>query len=307
MKTLKTPHFLIFILAVLASVLSGCIKNELDTTASEASSIEQLVKDELSMDAAVDDTWDAMNLILDNGGYKSVNALPCNTTDSVTLVGDTLFHNITFSGNNCNGTYMRTGKMVIKQANGQKWSEPGNKVVMILNNYNMTRLSTGESVILNGKIIYENTLGGRLSELGNGVGKVIQKGIGSIAITFSNNQTQKWEMSRQRVFTGAMGNMIINATGIGAYGGINYLVYWGNGRAGTPFLGQINDAVIYKEACTGYACSGTMMLQLSGTRNNMITYGFNDNNQPVASSECPTKVKFEIQTTTYTSTLFIKL
>ena len=67
MKTLKTPHFLIFILAVLAGVLSGCIKNELDTTASEASSIEQLVKDELSVDAAVDDTWDAMNLILDNG------------------------------------------------------------------------------------------------------------------------------------------------------------------------------------------------------------------------------------------------
>ena len=308
MNFLKTAGLKIISLALITYLLTSCIKNNIDSTGTDSSSLAQLAEDELGVDAAIDDTWDDMNGFLDGGGFRSAASLPCSATDSVVTTGDTISHYLKFNGINCTGTRFRSGQVIMKHTNQQHWGEQGARIFVTLKNYKMTRLSTTKSVTLNGHITYENTSGGRLSEIGNGnITQVIQKGTGTISVSFDNNVSQSWSMARQRAFNGPKGSRIVYTSGLGSQGGINYLVFWGSNRSGNPFNSQINSILNYKEACSGYPCSGTKMLQMSGALNNIVTYGYDDNNQAVAGSACPTKIKLEIQSITYSGTIYIKL
>jgi hypothetical protein len=44
-----------------------------------------------------------------------------------------------------------------------------------------------------------------------------------------------------------------------------------------------------------------------GAKNNVINFGFNDNNKPVTGTECPTKLQLEWQAVTLSGSNYIKL
>jgi RNase P/RNase MRP subunit p29 len=307
MKSLKTLCLNITVLALFGFTLSSCFKQDINPSGSEYSILEQLAIDELSVDAADDDMWDDMNNFLDAGGYKSTGALPCNVKDSVKIIGDTVIHTLQYNGVNCIGTRFRSGQVIMKHNKKQRWGDQGAKVFVTMKNYKLTRMTAGKSIILNGNKIYENISGGRVSEIKIGGNLLVQRGMGLFSVTFDSATTQTWEMARQRIFKGAIGNILVISTGFGSMPGYNYLVYWGSNRTGVPFLSQIISNVIYRENCTGFPCEGKKILMLGGAKNNVINFGFNDNNKPVTGTECPTKLQLEWQAVTLSGSNYIKL
>jgi len=287
--------------------LPSCFKQNIAPSGSESSLLTILANDELSVDAADDEMWDDMNGFLDSGGFKSSMSAPCNVTDSVKTIGDTIFHKLRYNGVNCIGTRFRSGEVILKHAKTQKWNEQGAKVFVTMKNFKLTRMAAGKSITLNGQKIYENISGGRLSDINISGNMLVQRGTGAYSVSFDSVTTQTWEMARQRIFSGAVGNRLVVSTGFGTLTGYNYLVYWGADREGTPFFSQIISDVTYRENCSNLACVGKKMLMLGGAKNNVINYGFNENDKQVTGTECPSKLKLEWHSVTLTGIVYIKL
>ncbi len=303
----KMQNWLFYgLLGLLALVLPGC-EHTLDTPDTENSSIQQLTEDELTMDAASDDMWDDMNSFMDDRSLKNTALLPCNVKDSIRINGDTTEHILTYNGVNCQGTRTRSGQLTVRFRTGVNWGDAGAEIVVAMKNYRLARTGGGGTLTLNGTKTYKNLVGGRVKDVGNGVGQVIQQGRGTFTVTFDNNNIRTWSMSKQRVFTGSPGNLNVTNTGLGSSGGNNYLVFWGNTRSGTQFFTKIISAVIHKQVCSLLPCSGTRIHMLPGADNNTLIFGFNEKNQPVSGSECPTKAKLEWEATGYKGTIYIKL
>lgn len=305
MKSLKKPWFNLIALAICAVILTACFKQNTMPTESD-SSLEQLCNDEITVDAADDDMWDDMNSFLDDGGYKSSQSLPCNVKDSVTVKGDTIIHTLIYNGTNCTSTRFRSGQVIMKHSSTQKWSEQGARVIVNMKNYKTSRLSYSKSIILNGNKTYENISGGRLSEVTTGSNLLVQRGTGKFTVTFDNT-SQTWEMARQRIFSGPNGNRQAITSGFGSVTGYKYIVFWGSNRTGTPFLSQIISDMYHQETCSGLPITGKKMLMLGGEKNNVVTYGYNDKDQPISGTECPTKLKLEWQTMSLKGIIYVKL
>ena len=306
MKTLTPSILIVTVMAVLLFLTAGCNKIT-DDGSGESASIQQLTVDEMTVDGADDDLSDDLNTFFDEGGYRSALMLPCNVTDSVSVEGDTIEHTLKYHGANCQGTRNRTGVVVLKMQDGQRWNVAGAQVVATMKNFTVARASNNKPVILNGTITYVNLVGGRVKDVGLTVGQVILQGRGTFSVTFDDQSTHMWQMARQRVFTGSPGNRIITTTGLGSDGAFDFLVFWGYSRAGTKFHSKIIDAITHKEACNKLPGTGTKTLHLPGANNNTVTYGYNSMNQPVTGSECPSKAKLEWEATGYSGTVFIDL
>lgn len=297
---LYTVIFFVFLVA-------GCNKLPESQSAEESSSIQQLAEDELTVDAGDDEMGDAMNEILDEGGYKSPGTFLCNVRDSVRLSGDSIFHFVTFNGSNCAGTRLRTGLVIIRMHKDQKWGNEGAQANVTMRNFKITRLAAGAPCILNGQKTYTNLVGGRVKDVGTSIGQVIIQIRGSFTVTYEDKSTQSWNISRQRVFTGAPGGRVVTSTGLGVSGGYTYLCYWGLNRVGRQFYAKVVSAILHKEACNFFPGTGTITLHLPGANNNTLRFGFSDKNVQVIDPECPTRVKLEWEATGFSGIIYLKL
>jgi hypothetical protein len=309
MKTQKSIRILAILIAVFTlAITSGCKKDKLDKSGN-SSSMEQMAKDANDVQSNTDEAMNDANAVLSLGIQKSTLMLPCNATiDSSTVINDTISYYITYNGLNCNGTRLRTGQVVIRKKANTHWSDAGATVMVAFNNLTITRVSTNKSLTLNGSRTFTNVSGGVLLNLGSSMTSIVHMVSGNLTATFDNGSTRQWNISRQRTYTGTPGQLVLTVDGLGNSGVYSNLVVWGVNRIGEDFFTQITQSVVYREVCGWEPVSGIMVHQVPGL-NKMatLTFGYDNNNQPISGSTCPTKYKLDWQNNGNSGTVYLYL
>jgi hypothetical protein len=309
MKTSNLIRLTLLLIAVSAFVVTGCNKETTTNPSDDTSSLQQLSKDETTFENATDEALNDAELILTTSSLKSTDLWPCNANlDSVTIVNDTITSYITFTGLNCTQTRNRFGKMEVKRKVGENWLEPGAKVFIRYINLQIIKVATGKSITFNGRKMLVNVSGGWIGMVGNGLDALVHRVSGHIEATFDDNTTRTWNIARQRVFTGTPGALIMTIGGFGSAGEYNNLVIWGTNRNGEAFFSSITQPVVHKQLCDWDPCSGIRVSDIPGNNKSLtVTFGFDDNNQPVTGDDCPTRYRVDWVNGNNSGTLYLQL
>ena len=226
MKATKFLKIGLILITTAGLSLTGCQKEKQKDNSPDSSSLQQLSQDDNFAENVNDEAMNDVNALLSGGGnLKSTNFWPCNATiDSTAVVNDTITFYITYDGYSCNGKLLRTGKIEIKKKVGTKWHDAGATVIVTYINLQITRVSNGKSITINGTRTFQNVTGGVLWQLGNQYTSIVHKIWGTMVVTFDNDSTRSWNIARQRTFTGTMGQLLMTVDGFGTEGNFNNLV-----------------------------------------------------------------------------------
>ncbi len=310
MKTKNLFRLSALLFAFVTISFTACQKETIDEGSSDSSSLVQLSRDENNVEAILDDaSKDVEGVMMGQGGYKSTSNLPCNATiDSASVVNDTITIYITYNGLNCNGTRNRSGQIVIRKKVGTHWGQEGATIQITYNNFTVTRVSNGKTTILNGTKIHQNVTGGFIWQVGNTVTSVVHRASGTLNIVFDDGTSRTWNLARQRTYTGTQDQLIMTVDGFGTEGDYSNLVSWGTNRAGEQFYTQITQSVVHREACDWDPVSGIKIHHVPArSKTATITYGFNDNNEPISGDECPTRYRIDWTNGTHSGTSYLEL
>lgn len=289
---MKTVKFLSLIMAVsfISFIVTSCDKDKLDKDF-DSSSMQQLAQDEVNMEASSNEALDDANEVLSKGGgLKSISALPCNCTIDSLLVGDTMTYTLTFTGNNCNNTKLKSGQIKIKRVVTAAWSAAGTTVSLQFINYKVTKLSNQKWTMLNGSKTWTNLSGGLIKNIGTSSTTSVTHTItGSIQASFSDTTTRTWNIARKKTFTGTYPNaLILSIEGTGNSNGYNNLATWGTNRQNENFYTQINQAIVLKQSCSWDPTSGIKVHQIpADSKTATATFGYDANNQLITNGDCP--------------------
>jgi len=309
MKTNKWITFSFMLIAAAAFLFSGCKKDRKDDLSSESVSLQQLSKDEVNVQNASDEALNDANAVLSGGNQKSTEMFPCHATiDSTSVINDTITIYITYNGPDCRNKFIRTGQVEVRKRVGTHWWQPGATVMVHMIDFTITRISNGKSMTLNGTKTFQNVTGGCIWQLGNGLTSIIHKTWGTVEATFDDNTIRTWNIARQRTFTGTPFNLVMTIDGFGTAGEYDKLVVWGINRHGEEFYTQITQSVVHKQLCDMDPCSGIKIHQIpSKEKSATITFGYNDNNEPVTGDECPTRFRVDWVKGNNSGTLYLPL
>lgn len=311
MKSNKIIQFSFLLTAMVGFSLAGCNKDKLNQGSTDITTMQQLTTDEINVENAMNDAaTDADATMSFRGNQKSTGGgLPCNATiDSTSILHDSITLFITYDGLNCNGTRNRTGKIEIKKAVHTHWGQAGATVRYKFINYTVTRVSTGKSITLNGTKTFQNVTGGFVWQLGFGVTSIIHRITGAMQTTFDDGTIRTWNIARQVTYSGAHNHMMMTIDGLGSVGEYNNLITWGTSRNNEIFYTQITQSVKHKELCGGDPVSGITIHQIpSENKSATITFGYDNNNQPVTGDECPTKYRLDWQRNGNSGTKYVLL
>jgi hypothetical protein len=304
-KTIIRQALILAVVSVL-SVSAGCRK---DRNEEDTGSLQQLAKDEVAIESATGDVLNDANSVLSGASGKSVTIFPCNVTvDSSSIVGDTITYALTFNGLNCSGTHLREGHARIKKNVNTHWYEAGTTVKIYYDTLKITKISSGKYIILNGTKTFENVSGGLLIQLGDSLSSITHKITGTVQATFEDNTKRTWHISRQRTFTGTLGQLVVTEDGFGSADGYSNLVVWGTNRNDEAFYTQITQSVVFRQSCDWNPVSGIVAHQIPDyEKKATVTFGFNNSNEPITGTECPTRYKVDWEKGSHTGTIYLQL
>ncbi len=310
MKTTNLFRTIALILALTGLTLTSCKKDKLDEGKNDSTSLTQLSNDEINVEEISNDALQDVEGILSyNGGnLKSTDRIPCNATiDSTSVVNDTITIYITYDGLSCNGRRLRTGQVQIKKQVGSHWGMEGASVNVKYINFSVTRVASGNTIVLNSDKTFTNVTGGFIYMLGqNGFSSLVHRVNGYVNVTFDNGTTRTWNIARQRTYTGMPGELVLTVDGFGVAGEYSNLVVWGTNRNGEEFYTQIDQSVVHKEVCEWHPVTGIKIHQIpDADKSATITFGYDSNNLPVTNGDCPTHYRIDWQNGTYTGTRFV--
>ena len=301
---------LVFAIALIGVFSTACKKELKDNLNPDSSSIQQLVKDEVVIESSSEEAINDANDVLSKSNTKDLQAMPCNANIDSVLIADTMIYTITFNGLNCAGTKFKTGKLIVKKNVLTPWSQALTTVTIRFDSLKVTKVSNGNWVMMNGTKTCQNVSGGLVKNLTSSSSPIVQKVIGSIQATFSDNTTRTWNVARQITYSGnyATHELLISLAGLGSENGYTNLVVWGINRHNENFYTQISQAIVLRESCGWNAISGIKTHQIpSDNKSATITFGFNNLNQPITGNACPEKLKIDWTKGSYSGTLFLDL
>ena len=311
MKTKNLFQLAIILVSAIALTFTSCKKDNLNTGNADPTSLVQLTADENSVDGILKDAeGDVTSVLSNNGsGLKSTEWLPCHATvDSLAKVNDTVTIYITYNGLTCNGKQNRTGQIEIKKKAGTHWELAGASVTVKYINFTVTRVATNKSVTLNGTKTFVNVSGGHLWMVGTLIPSYVEKVSGSMQASFDNGTSRTWNVARQLTYTGTPGQLNMTIDGFGSAGNYENLVVWGTNRQGEEFFTQITQPVVCRQVCDWNPVSGMKIHQIpSKSKSATITFGFDDNNQPIVGDNCPTRYKIDWTQNNKSGTSFLPL
>jgi hypothetical protein len=150
--------------------------------------------------------------------------------------------------------------------------------------------------------------GGIIWQLGNGVSAVVHRLSGSIQATFNNQTSRTWTIARQITYTGSPGQFVMTINGFGVANGWSDLLVWGTNRNNEYFYTRITEAVVHRQVCDWDPVSGVKVFSIpSAQKKATITYGYNNQNQPIAPGECPTRYRVDWEKGNHSGTIFLPL
>lgn len=311
MKTKNLIQLAFILVSALSIALTSCKKDDLDTGNANPDELKQLSADENYVESIMNDAISDVSSVMSNNGgnLKSTEWLPCNATiDSLAVVNDTVTIYITYNGLNCNGTRNRTGKIEIKKKVGTHWEQAGATVVYKYINFTVTRLANNSTVTLNGTKNFVNVNGGHRWQVGSTIDSFVERVSGNMQASFDNGTSRTWNVARQVTYTGTAGQLILTVDGLGTSGEYQNLAVWGTNRQGEEFFTQITQSVIHRQACEWDPVSGIKIHQIpSDNKSATITFGYNDNNEPIVGDECPTRYRVDWQRNNQSGTAYLTL
>ena len=271
----------------------SCQKEKTDSIV-DTVSLQQVTIDNNKVDAVMDESMNDVEYFLNES--KSTLIFPCNATiDSIKTVGDTITKYITYNGLNCSQTKMRIGNVEIRRNINTHWYQQGSIVIIKHINFKVWKVSNPDKwIIINGEKTLQNVSGGLIIQVGDGV-SVVHKVTGNVSVTFENNTTKNWTITRQKTFTGnfTQDSLMMTIDGFGTKDGYTNLAVWGVNRNGENFYSQINQSVVFKQFCDWNPCQGIRNITIpSDNKGATITYGYKDN-LPIINGECPTQYKLD--------------
>lgn len=311
-RSVMSPQKIIRLLIIflLASVvITACKKDEPVEVPTDSSSVQQLSHDDSSVEYSVDEVIiDAGQVLAGKDGMKNLG-LPCNASlDSVYVINDTVIYHITYNGLNCINTKYRTGVVILKIKQNAQWFLPGAFLLVEFHNYEVTSVFNGKTIKINGMSSLENVNGGVIELLGNGLNIVIHKNTAHVLVSFNSHPPRDWHLTKMLVYTGTPGNLVLAVNGFGVAQGYNNLLSWGKDRDGKNFFTQIAESVVFTENCNFLPHSGEQVYSIPADNLKATAiFGYNDNNEPVSGSECPTRYRLDWQQHGHSGTIYLPL
>lgn len=213
----------------------------------------------------------------------------CGTTIVADTVSVPRTVTVTFNGNNCAGTYYRTGSIKISIPEGMRWRNPGAAVSISFQAVKLKRVADNKTITINGTQTVTNVSGGLLINL-----PVMQSIVHTItsdnmSITFDDNTQRTWHVARKRTFTYNNG-VVLRISGIGTVGSATNVAEWGSNRLGHAFTTAIQEPVTFRQDCNGRLTSGQIKHDGFGT--STVTFGLNANGEPTS---CPASGSFYLK------------
>ncbi len=312
MKTKNLQQLAIILVSAIALIFTSCAKEDLSSGIVDPVSLEQLSIDENNVENIMNDAEGDITSVLSNNGsgLKSTEWLPCNATvDSTTSINDSITIYITYNGTTCNGKRNRTGKIEIRKNVGTHWEQAGATVRYKYINFTVTRVATGKSVTLNGTKTFQNVNGGHRWQVGPTIiSSYVERISGSMQASFDNGTARTWNVARQITYTGTAGHYIRTVDGFGSANNYPNLVVWGTNRQGEEFYTQITQSEVSRQTCDWDPVSGIKIHQIpSDNKSATITFGYNNNNEPIVGDECPTRYRVDWQKNNKSGTSFLPL
>jgi len=304
------PGLVLFL--AIGMVISGCKKEE-ETPEPDpqegSTTVQEVSVDDNFQQKVTDDILQDVESIMSTGNQRSVEWLPCNATiDSADVINDTVTYYITYDGLNCMGTLYRTGQVRVKRNVNDQWYKQGSSVIIEIINFQVTRVLTQRSITINGTKTHTNVTGGLLVWLGYGITEVIHKTTGFMTIQFDDNTNRTWNIARRLVYTGILGDFKMAMDGFGQVGSRTNLVTWGVSRSGDQFYISTPQSVLFKQSCGWNPVSGIENIDIpSSTTGATLTFGYDENNQPIEPGDCPAKYKMDWYYNGYSGTIFLWL
>ena len=292
----------LFTILIGGLLITGCSKDDKDNSnvTSDESVIQKVNADDETRVAAVNDELnDEINgLALTNRrflGFQAIavisgNHVPCNTViDSSLMNQGTMV--VTFNGNNCAGTFSRTGSITLQlpydapNNTVTPWATAGCVLSVTFNQFSVTRLSNGKTVTINGTKYITNVNGGIVDDSPNFITPVEHHVTGMMQITFDNNTTRTWNIDRTRSISRTNNITSVTITGNATQNGISNVATWGINRRGDSFTISIPTPVVLNSSCNFHAISG-VRVHYGIARVLTVTYGV-DASGNIVTSGCP--------------------
>jgi hypothetical protein len=311
MKTKNLFQLAIILVSAITLTLTSCKKDNLDQGAADPTTLKQLSADENDVEGIMNDAEGDVTSVMSNngGGLKSTEWLPCHATvDSLAITNDTVTIFITYNGLTCNGRQNRTGKIEIKKKVGTHWELAGAAIIVKYINFTVTHVATNKSITLNGTKTFVNVNGGHRWMVGTIITSYVERVSGTMQASFDNGTSRIWNVARQLTVTGTPGQFNLTIDGFGTAGDYQNLVVWGTNRQGEEFFTKIAQPVVCRQACDWDPVSGIKIHQIpSGSMSATVTFGFDDNNQPIVGDNCPTRYKLDWQKDNKSGTSYLPL
>ena len=188
---------------------------------------------------------------------------------------------ITYAGTSCNGSYKRTGTVVVSMPAGVHWKDQGATITVTYQNLKVTRLSDNKSVTINGSHTITNVSGGLLFNLSNQQSITHTVGSSGMSITFDDGSQRTWQVATRRVFTYDNG-IVLTITGNYSNGNTEGIAEWGVNRFGHEFMTTITTPLVIRQDCAFRLTAGEVKHTGFGTAT--ATFGLDASGNPTT---CP--------------------
>lgn len=317
MKTKNLIHLAVILVSAIALTFTSCKKDDLAQGVADPASLKQLAADENDVEGIMSDAEGDITSVMTNmgSGLKSGGWKPCaSTIDSSKIINDTITIYITYNGIDCGNKQNRKGKIEIKMKTGNHWGAIGSAVVFKYSNFEVKRKgkkgmgNDSTMITLNGTKTFVNVSGGTRWMVGTLMDSYVERVSGTMQATFENGATRTWNVARQITWTGTPGQFNMTIDGFGSAGDYQNLVVWGTNRQGEEFFTQISQSVVCKQTCDWNPVSGIKIHQIpSGSKSATVTFGFDDNNEPVTGDNCPTRYRIDWQKNNKSGTSYLPL
>lgn len=308
MKTLKLSKLVVLLFALTALIFASC-EREINTEVADTKSLQTLSADENEIQNVNEEASNDVDAVLGGGSGLKNGGMPCNVTvDTAQIIGDTLYVYLTYNGENCNGTRIREGQIVVKKKVGTYWGMEGAQVVVDFIDFKVTRVATGKSVTLNGTKIFTNVTGGGLRLLGHLYTSIVHRETGYLNATINDSVTRTWNMALQKTYTGALGTLEVTLAGTGSANGYDNLAWWGINRAGEQFYTSILEPIVHRQTCGFDPVSGKKFHNIpSQNKSATFTAGYDANGNLVPDGDCPTHYRLDWVKGINSGTLYLPL
>lgn len=298
---------LIMFLFLAFAVTTACKKDEPEEVPTDSSPVQQLSKDDNTVEVNIDEVIVDVGQVLSGSLYKS--DIPCGATlDSIVELHNKITYYLTYDGLNCPETRYRKGKIQIRIKSKDNWLEPNTKIDVDYIDYEVTNVYNNSKMLINGTSDMRNISGGIPALLGLNLNSVIHKVNARLDIAFDANPPGDYNLHKMMVYSGTPGNLLLAVNGFGSEQGQNNLLSWGIDRNGRKFFIRVSESVVYRQSCQWLPSSGQQnyhypQSELKAT----VTFGFNNNNEPISGAECPTRYRVDWQQSGNSGTIFLPL